>query len=109
MSYWDLIDDDTAALRAQSARFSDFGQTMADGSKRVANAVDEGAAACSGTFVPAMCDVDTSRRGETGVHVGQTTDTSDGMMTAAGIIVDHDSEASRLAQGSAIYGLAARM
>ncbi|WP_409490063.1 hypothetical protein [Amycolatopsis sp. cmx-11-12] len=109
MSYWDLIDDNTAALRAQSSRFSEFGQTMADGSKRVASAVDEGAAASSGTFVPAMCDVDSSRQGSTGIHVGQTTDTSDGMVTAAGIIVDHDSEASRLVQAPAVYDLAAKL
>ncbi|OXM45626.1 hypothetical protein [Amycolatopsis alba] len=109
MSYWDQIDDDTIALRAQAVSLSEFGQNMADGSKKVASAMEEGAAASSGTFVPAMCDVDTSRQGATGMHVGQASDTTDGMHTAAGIIVDHDSEASRVSQGSATYGLLARM
>lgn len=109
MSYWDLIDDDVTALRAQAVRHQDFGQGMADGSTQVAKAVENGASACSGVFVPAMCDVDTSRHGTTTFNVGVATDTSDAMTKGGDVILDYDSSAAGTVQKSVDYNLANRL
>jgi hypothetical protein len=109
MSYWDLIDDNHVALRAQSSRHLDFKEGMAGGSQKVAGVMDQGLSESSGQFVPAAYDVDSSRQSSTGHHVVRANDTSDGMVRAAGIIVDHDAEAARTTQGAAVYNLAQKL